>query len=388
MTFAFYLNMISPHQLPLAREVARRVGINNFRYIYTEQLDEERKCMGWNEDDVKGLRIEQVSPENRLFLESVDFVYTGLRDLDLIKSRLDRQRAVAYYSERWFKPICGLPGSLRLFKPAYFKMAWILEHLLMRNNRMFYLPQGVHAACDMAQLSGLMSGDLRCMTSAPELEFERKPGGRICLKNGGDEKKYCLDKMRMWGYYVEPSKFDALSVQEASKSKPREIKVLWVGRLLNLKRVDTIVRAVGEHANLKRADNLLPKITLDIYGAGPEESRLKKMAAKYGDMIKFYPPVPIASVRKLMHEHDVYVLASNSYEGWGAVVCEALEEGMKVIGTYEAGASVAILPKSNLFHSGDWKALRKMLACGVPFVPIGEWSAKSAANRLFSELGL
>jgi glycosyltransferase involved in cell wall biosynthesis len=82
-----------------------------------------------------------------------------------------------------------------------------------------------------------------------------------------------------------------------------------------------------------------------------------------------------------MREHDVYVLASNGYEGWGAVVSEALEEGMKVIGTYEAGSSATILPKECLFKSGDYVVLRKMLAdsAGLPLLDKEIWSAKNAA---------
>ena len=110
------------------------------------------------------------------------------------------------------------------------------------------------------------------------------------------------------------------------------------------------------------------------------------MAAKYGDKIKFYPPVTINEVRKLMREHDVYVLSSNGYEGWGAVVSEALEEGMAVIGTYEAGASATILPESNLFHAGDWRRLKMLLEGNVEKVGIGPWTAKSAAIALISEV--
>ena len=83
-----------------------------------------------------------------------------------------------------------------------------------------------------------------------------------------------------------------------------------------------------------------------------------------------------------MQDHDVYVLASNAYEGWGAVVSEALEEGMKIIGTYEAGSSATILPDTNLFHAGDWRSLMKLLNGEVPKVGIGAWNPNSAAKLL------
>lgn len=149
-------------------------------------------------------------------------------------------------------------------------------------------------------------------------------------------------------------------------------------------RVDTIIRAVGEVAARSTCSARI-NIALDIYGAGTEEMRLKKMAAKYGDAIKFYPPVPIDQVRKLMREHDVYVLASNAYEGWGAVVSEALEEGMKVIGTYEAGSSATILPEECLFLAGDWRRpMRILLDNHIPKIGIESWSATNAAFALIN----
>ena len=87
-----------------------------------------------------------------------------------------------------------------------------------------------------------------------------------------------------------------------------------------------------------------------------------------------------------MQEHDLYVLSSNGYEGWGAVVSEALEEGMRVLGTFEAGASATLLPRERLFHSGDWKGLvqliEKEIRGELPPCSIGEWTAKAAAKRL------
>lgn len=142
--------------------------------------------------------------------------------------------------------------------------------------------------------------------------------------------------------------------------------------------MDTIIRAVGELSTCSTTGSL----TLDIYGAGPEEAKLKKMAARYGNTIRFHPFVSMCEVRKLMRSHDVYVFASNGYEGWGAVVSEALEEGMKVVGTYESGASATMLPETNLFRSCDWKMLEKRLSADIPCVLIGDWSVKCAAEQL------
>ena len=87
-----------------------------------------------------------------------------------------------------------------------------------------------------------------------------------------------------------------------------------------------------------------------------------------------------------MLEHDVYVFGSNGYEGWGAVVSEALEEGMRVIGTYEAGASATMLSKEHPFHAGEWRALLCLLEKErdglLPPCSIDDWTAAKAAERL------
>lgn len=90
-----------------------------------------------------------------------------------------------------------------------------------------------------------------------------------------------------------------------------------------------------------------------------------------------------------MQEHDIYVLSSNAYEGWGAVVSEALEEGMKVLGTHEAGSTATILPKAQLFHAGDLRRLMKALTAeNWMLKSIGEWNAKRAAETITSFVGV
>lgn len=370
MKFTLYTNALSAHQIPLAKEIVRRIGGGNFRYIYTskdgQKLQESSATDSW----IEYLPIEKTND----WLEDAEVMLVGgIRPIDLMERRLAKGKTTFYMSERWFKPPIGI---LRLLHPKYFNMARRFVKLMRIEPSFVYLPIGIHSARDMARFCGLFAGDLRCLFRAPKLAFKSRPGGLVWLKNGGDGKQYCLDKMRMWGYFVEPSQYPNPHPHTHNSST---LKVLWVGRLLRLKRVDAIIHAVGELSQSYSNSNF--QLQLDIYGTGPEESRLKTLATKYGDCIRFYPPVLIADVRKLMREHDVYVLASNGYEGWGAVVSEALEEGMKVIGTYEAGSSATMLPESNLFHSGDWRGLLARLQTTLP-TGIGNWGAKFAAKYI------
>ena len=373
MKFIFYTNSISPHQLPLANELVGLLGEENYRYIYRDELSAERKDLGW-ENKISDVWCNH-GDDNAVRLENPEILMSGIRALDVFESRAKENKKTFYCSERWFKPTIGF---LRVFVPSYFKMARRIVKLLNESEDFYYLPMGIHAARDMARLCGFMNGDWKCLFRAPKLDFERKPGGRIWIsgesRNTQNTRKYCLDKMRMWGYFVGTG-----NGERGMGNGGEEVKVLWVGRLLKLKRVDTIIKAVGECSKSK-------KITLDIYGFGPEEAKLKRLAAKYGDVIKFYPPVPIREVRKLMREHDVYVFSSNAYEGWGAVVSEALEEEMAVLGTYEAGSSATILPEGNLFSAGDWRRLKKILLNDILQINIGLWTAKGASTALIEDI--
>lgn len=368
MTIGLLTNIISPHQLPLARELVKLVGEENYRYVYTEEFHDERAKMGWS-DKVEGIKVERISKENRRWLESADLVYLEERDFDLIEARLNAGKKTFYVSERWWKPILvelgrmevRIPGWMKMFVPRYYKMC--KEFVSFFESQDFkYLPQGPWAKKDMMAICKWFVG------------------------------KACEEKMAGWGYFVAPPEQQGKKLEVRGKSEGR-LRVLWVGRMLKLKRVDTIIRAIARMIKLKVEGSRL-NVQLTLVGDGPERERLMKLAervnstvrlrASTSPIITFLPSLPIAKIREIMREHDVYVFASNCFDGWGAVVSEAVEEGMKVLGTYETGAATTILPESNLFHCGDYKTLAKKLMSEIPIVPIGDWSAKRAAERMIA----
>ena len=86
-------------------------------------------------------------------------------------------------------------------------------------------------------------------------------------------------------------------------------------------------------------------------------------------------------VRELMRNHDIYVLPSNAYEGWGAVISEALEEGMCVLASIESGAGATLLPPENLFPAGDVEGVaRKLRECVTVEAFCNRWTAEKAAQ--------
>lgn len=227
----------------------------------------------------------------------------------------------------------------------------------------------------------------------------------------------------LWGYCVAPSATDpdrlsadpCVSREASVPAEPSagengvecRLNVLWVGRMLRWKHADTVIRAAA--LLLKEGHS----VRLTLVGQGPEERRLRQLAASVAGR---YPParvsggedreavavlrsVPIADVRSMMRKSDVYVLASDGAEGWGAVVNEALEEGCPVVATHESGAGATLIRHGEnglLFKAGDVHGLAANLrllldpACrgrlaGNGLAAVREvWGPEPVAGRLFS----
>lgn len=383
MKIAIDTNVISPHLAPVALELVRQG--HSVIYVYHEK-DVERCRTSAIASKVDAIaRFDPSYDEDTLrALLDADILIEAVRNFDLMRLRLRCGKVVYYTSERWFKPFridapknserakgvgVYVSGFLKMLFPFAIKRALAFMRMMRDGGPFYYLPIGVIAARDMARMCGLMNGDIRCVFRSPRLSFENRPFGKISAEDGND-KRYCLDKMRMWGYFVEPPKDEVKGKLNAGDLRKAR-RILWVGRFLGWKKVDTLIKAVRGGVDLE----------LDIFGAGPDESRLKKLAAGCGN-INFEGMKPLSEIRSQMRSHDIYVLSSNAFEGWGAVVNEALEEGMKVVGTYEAGASATILPPTNLFHAGDWKRLREMLQHPIVKVGILKWTAEEAARAV------
>jgi len=402
MRLVLLTNIISPHQMPLAHALAKRLGEGNFRYIATEGAHDERTSLGWHMGQPPSWVIVLdgsvgLSAEASEWCQGADLLLSGLREMELFRQRAARGVMSFYMSERWFKPPIGF---LRILHPRYLRMAWDLRKLLQAGS-VVYLPMGLHAAKDMARALNLLGGDIGCLFRAPVLRMEAQVP--LALFSG---LKSPLP-MSLWGYFVAGGGVDG---SENRSSRPRDLdgdaasslRILWLGRMLDWKRADTLVRAVVRLLDEGRA------IQLRIVGHGPEEGKLRRMAQQYlcheapsameGEEsgIFFQEPVPIQEVRGLMREADVVVMSSDGGEGWGAVINEAMGEGCCVIGTHEAGSSATLIEhgvNGFLYRAGDDSELENVLrqldqrsihSCGERARETLDsvWSPEHAADQL------
>jgi glycosyltransferase involved in cell wall biosynthesis len=291
-------NMVSHHQLPLGIELQKLVGIENYLFAATERPDLERKNNGWNVEVHDDWILQPALYENdkKMYLEAwkkFDVVLCGERSLDLIEMRLRSNKLTFYMSERWWKPPIG---RLRLLSPSFLKM-FLRFKRLSNNPNFFYLPTGKFAFEDI---------------------------GRLMNFN---------ERVFHWGYFTKKS----LKKVDFTYSKP--IKLLWIGRMLKLKQVDIVLKLC------KRLSDSGVDFHLTLVGEGPEKHNLTLLAKEMGlsQQITFQNFVSVELVPNLMSAHEFYIMPSNSYEGWGAVVNEAMSAGMITFASNKIGSATSMI---------------------------------------------
>lgn len=349
-------NIISHHQLPLARELVSRMGEDNFRFATTEPVDAERARMGWDSQvDASWILLagesESARKQYEEWWDNADVVICGIRQLDRILDRINSKKNTFYMSERWWKPPVG---RLRLLHPRF---AFMTRQFgtLATSKYFHYLPISDYAAADMTRIA--------------------KFHGR-CWR---------------WGYFTSlPVPMPEIRHDSTS------LKVLWAGRFLGWKRVDTLIKAFS------RLLQQYPDSTLTLVGNGEARAKLERLAVRIlpEGTFQFFNSVPAAEVVNLMARHHIYVLPSNYYEGWGAVINESMSAGCTVLGSRATGAAKSlILDQKNglLFDAGDWHHLgallievaqnpekRIRLARAAQQTMVDTWSPAVAADRLLS----
>ena len=139
------------------------------------------------------------------------------------------------------------------------------------------------------------------------------------------------NKVFPFGYFTaQPD--ENLSAGPVSTSEKPVFRMLFVGQLIHRKGLDLLFHALSKVSDKKWA--------LDIIGKGPQEESYMQLAEKKGFNARIYwwGALPNAQVLACMAQADLFILPSR-YDGWGAVVNEALTMGTPVLASDACGAS-------------------------------------------------
>ncbi|WP_243111846.1 glycosyltransferase family 4 protein [Butyrivibrio sp. CB08] len=326
----------------------------DFHFVQTMPMEEKRVNMGWAVDekalDFLVLYYEDRERAEKLILDSdvVLFGWTEGEISHLEEKRLSSGRLSFRVSERIYRE-----GQWKFISPKGLINKYH-EHFVYRNKPVYLLCTGAYVASDFELI-----------------------------------KSYPGKKLK-WGYF--PDVECASKVKEITEED--SIKILWAGRLINLKHPEYAL----ELARSLKAKGI--NFNLDIIGDGPMKKELEDKVTALGltDCVTLLGGKKPAEVHEAMAGADIFLFTSNYLEGWGAVVNEAMQCGCAVVASLEAGA-VPFLIEDGVngltYKDGDLEEFKKkvadLAADKAKVTRLGraaqetinnKWNAKNAASEL------
>lgn len=210
---------------------------------------------------------------------------------------------------------------------------------------------------------------LFCWENVPRRLGVRLVGTRLVARSvahlfAGSQE--AAELVRGWGYRGPVTVTPQLGVTVREDVRPRpfpkgEFVVGFVGRLVPEKGVDLLLHAV---ARLVQEGVPLRAV---VVGTGPEERRLRQLAAELGvaGRVSWHGWVAHEEVPGVLLGVDALVLPSRSVPRWreqfGRALIEAMSVGLPVVGS-SCGAIPGVIGWGELvFPEGDWEALTRVL---------------------------
>lgn len=163
--------------------------------------------------------------------------------------------------------------------------------------------------------------------------------------------------------------------------QPEAGRLLFVGRLVESKGLDTALRAAA----------LVPDVHLRIVGDGPDMRKMKDLAATLGvsERCEFLGALPKKAVADELSRAAALVMPSRpgsdgTKEGFPSVLMEAVVAGVPVIASRIGGVPTILTHFENalLFAPGDYKQLAELISNSTDDPAAGEIRARAALERL------
>lgn len=354
MTFTFVSNYINHHQMPLCEALRRELG-DDFTFIQTMPMEEERVAMGWGVD-VRQLPYVQCLYQDeyacrRTIAESDVVLFGWSQREDIAAERLASGRATMRVSERLYREAQWKAVSPRGLAAKY------QEHIKYRKKNVCMLCAGAYTASDF-HLIGAYPG-----------------------------------KLFRWGYFTRlrtysEEQFNTMKVQDG------RLHIVWAGRFIPLKHPEYVVRLAGT-----LRDKGCP-FFIHMLGDGELEPQIRQDVERAGlaELFRFYGYTEPERVRDVMEQCHIHLFTSNHLEGWGAVVNEGMNSGCVEVVNEQVGAAPYLIrhgenglvyPKDryekmealvlDLFE--NWETRRRMGRAAYETIR-DVWNAEYAAKEL------
>lgn len=316
MRLVFWQNCLSPHQLPYIVHLLDNERVDSVVVVAGEDVNQARKNMGWQVSELTGL------DKCNVYINPHDVMIDAL-----LKER--QEESVHLFS--------GIRGFAFVFKT--FKMS--LKYSL---NRSIITERPNTFAFGRANGKPLWLHRIRF--AMQDKGFAKNVANVFAM--GVEATKYFRSVYSGWA--VHPFAYCTSDGGNQAKAKiDGDCRFCFVGSLSLRKAPVSLVKALS----------LVRGGEISLIGDGPERSKIEKIIkSKQLKNITLLGTSRQSYIPQLLAENDVLILPS-IYDGWGAVVNEALTAGLYVICSDHCGAYELLQSKriGSVFKGGDTKAI-------------------------------
>jgi glycosyltransferase involved in cell wall biosynthesis len=294
MNLIFWQNIVSPHQMPYINELVNQPDVSDVVLIVPETMSIEREQMGW--------KLNEINSKIKLFVNPSDN---------------ETEKIYKKYTLNSYHIYSGRIGAFPFVTKA-FKIS--LKYPIKR---------GIISEQPFTYKKPLFLHFFKTLL------YEYRYLKRIDYVYAIGEKavrwyKFWNKKWKVieFAYCVDKPLYNA-------KLNSETVKYLYVGSLIDRKNVKLVIKSLQSFK-----DN---SFYFDIIGDGPNRKKLENYVknTNLSNKISFKGSLSREYIQQIINEYDVLILPSK-FDGWGAVVNEAIMAGLFVIVSDKCGSKVLI----------------------------------------------
>lgn len=352
MKIVFVTNRLTFHQLPLCIELNKYT--DEFRLIVCNKIPEGREAAYPPIDEYKKFIIEAYDKTSRKkilpVIENADAVILGSAPDKLIINRLKQRKLTFKYAERLYK------GDLTFLQWVRAYIGTYIHYARFKKYNFYVLCSSAYTCADINKF----------------FKFKDR-----CFK---------------WGYFPETKKYD--NIEDIINAKENN-SLLWCARLIDWKHPELPVllaeKLKNEGYNFK----------LTIIGGGEMEDDIRNLIKEKNldDFVTMTGAIQPDKVREYMEKAQIFLFTSDSNEGWGAVLNEAMNSCCVCVASNSIGSAPYLIKDGEngfLYKDGNiddlYKKVTLLLDNSLKCKELGEnaystitqkWSTKTVVKRFY-----
>jgi glycosyltransferase involved in cell wall biosynthesis len=345
MILVFWQNKVSPHQLPYIQCLVKE---NEVFLVISESVDKEREKIGWI-----SLIDKAISFGIKVYLKPDD---------NEIKSLIKK-------SQQGFHFFTGITSFKFVFNAFKLSLKYkINRNIIVEGPFLFNKPKILHILKTF-------------LTDRKYFKYINK----VYAIGESAEKWYLF-----WGFkrdQVIPFIYCVNNIEKLilSSQISGNPKFLFVGNLIKRKGVDFILDCLVTEPS--------GKFQFDIVGDGVESEKLEFLSRKAQNEINFLGVKQNSSINEIFKNYDCLILPSR-HDGWGAVVNEALTNGLFVLVSEKCGSKSLIMNGINgrvfdlnkkSFNNQFNKVIRDIEIIRENRTTIFDWSINSISGKVIAK---